>query len=181
MISIEHFRKNELIAMLTITLAWASANALLYNYFYVLIILTFAAASLSMLMTSRFGRATLPIAAGSLIIAALNRTGVIQYEMLLLPTLIAGTGIMDLLAMLIGKCKTNRTSLCFFLPAIIGSASIPWTMLIISGAMKLDFIGLGIADMTLASMFSGIAGMAIAMIIWENIKTRKLALRIMHE
>ena len=181
MIDIEHFRKKELIAIILLALSWTAANLIFRNSFYISMALAFTTMSLLLLMTCRLGRATLSLTIGVIISMLLMQSGLLNIEWLLLPALIASSIIFEIAVMLTSKTRIKSISLTLVIPALISSAILPWTLLFTSGATTIGKLSTEMINMTLASLLSALAGTVIALLIWELIKTKKFALRIMHE
>ena len=181
MISIEHFRKKELIAMALLALLWASANLAFRDSFYISIALAFTTMSLLLLMTCRLGRATLSLTIGVILSLLLIQSGILDMEWLLLPALIATSAIFEICVMITSKTRIKSISLTMIIPALISSAILPWMLLLTSGATAIGKLSMEMINMTIASQLSALAGTVIALLIWELIRTKTFALRIMHE
>lgn len=183
MINIEHFRKKELIAIVLLALSWAAANLLFRNSFYISMALAFLIMSLLLMMTCRLGRATLSLTIGVITSMLLIQSGILNMEWLLHPALIATSIIFEITVMIISKTRIKSISLLLIIPALISSSILPWMLLLTSGATTatLGRLTMEMINMTLASLLSAVAGTLLALLIWELIKTKKFALRIMHE
>lgn len=179
MLTIEHFKRDELIAVVIFAFVWAALSCLLARNFYTSIIATFMMMTLMILLTCRLGRTTLFLVIGIILVAILNLTGLVKLEDgLILGSMIFASMIFEIAIPAISKLGIKRISFNVIIPAVVASATIPWTILFLSGG-SIGKLNTEMINFMLASAASAVLGAMIALVIWEFIKTKKFILRIL--